>query len=121
MCVNIGGGEGDCASRQWKGDIWVDAAELQPVRIQTDLNFKISLAVRFFLGTNIRRLGFSVSYIRVAEGVWFPASYGTGVLPRGPEVELELLGQVEGLRPDMARVVDAGRANRANAGCEIAS
>ncbi len=35
------------------------------------------LAVKLVLGTNIRQLGFSVSYIRVAEGVWFPASYGT--------------------------------------------
>ena len=76
MCVSIGGDD-ECATKQWKGDIWVDAAELQPVRIRTDLSFKIPWGVKVFLGTNIRQLGFSVSYIRVAEGVWFPASYGT--------------------------------------------
>jgi hypothetical protein len=33
--------------------------------------------VRIFLGTNVEQLGFSVSYIRVAPGVWFPLKYGT--------------------------------------------
>ena len=30
-----------------------------------------------FLGTNLRQTGFSVTYVRVAENVWFPATYGT--------------------------------------------
>lgn len=29
------------------------------------------------MGINIRQLGFSLTYQRVAEGVWFPATYGT--------------------------------------------
>ena len=33
--------------------------------------------VRIFLGTNLSQTGFSVAYERVAENVWFPATYGT--------------------------------------------
>jgi hypothetical protein len=76
-CVEIGGdSEGDCDAA-WKGEAWIDAAELQPVRIVTDLAFKIPWGVRFFLGTNLRRTGFSINYVRVDENVWFPATYGT--------------------------------------------
>jgi hypothetical protein len=76
-CVEIGGdSEGDC-DEAWKGEAWIDAAELQPVRIVTDLAFKIPWGVRVFLGTNLRRTGFSITYVRVAENVWFPATYGT--------------------------------------------
>ncbi len=68
---------GGCDSRPWKGEVWIDAEDLQPVRIATDLNRKIPMAVRVFLGTNLGQLGFSVTYTRVAPGVWFPATYGT--------------------------------------------
>lgn len=61
----------------WKGDLYIDAAEFQPVQIATDLTFKMPLLVRAVFGTNIRQTGFSVSYQRVAENVWFPVSYGT--------------------------------------------
>ena len=77
LCVQIGGDhEGDCDSA-WKGEAWIDAEELQPVRIQTDLAFAIPWGVRVFLGTNLRQTGFSVTYRRVAENVWFPDTYGT--------------------------------------------
>jgi hypothetical protein len=66
-----------CKGAAWKGEAWVDAAEFQPVRIQTDLAYKIPWAVRVFLGTDLRQTGFSISYKRVAENVWFPATYGT--------------------------------------------
>jgi len=59
------------------GEAWIDAAELQPVRIDTHLAFKIPWAVRTFLGTNLKQTGFAITYQRVAEGVWFPATYGT--------------------------------------------
>jgi hypothetical protein len=61
----------------WKGDLYVDAAEYQPVQIATDLTLKIPLFVRAVFGTNIRQTGFAVSYQRVAENVWFPVSYGS--------------------------------------------
>jgi hypothetical protein len=75
-CVNLGGDD-DCNVESWKGDVWVDREELQPVSIQTQLAFKVPMGVRVFLGTNLKQTGFSVTYIRVAENVWFPAAYGT--------------------------------------------
>jgi len=76
-CVHIGkDGEDDCVT-PWMGEAWIDAAELQPVRIDTHLAFKIPWAVRTFLGTNLKQTGFAITYQRVAEGVWFPATYGT--------------------------------------------
>ncbi|BDC52286.1 hypothetical protein F183_A46010 [Bryobacterales bacterium F-183] len=66
-----------CAWRPWKGEVLVDAEEFQPVRIYSDLTFKMPWAVKAFLGTNIQQTGFSVNYSRVAPNVWFPATYGT--------------------------------------------
>lgn len=60
----------------WKGEALIDAEEFQPINVVTDLAVKIPLAVRVLLGTNVRGMGFSVSYQRVADGVWFPASLG---------------------------------------------
>src|SRR5258707_2878327 len=76
MCVNIGGKD-DCMSRPWKGEAWIDAEEFQPMRIVTELAIQIPWGVRVFLGTNLRQTGFSVTYRRVGENVWFPVSYGT--------------------------------------------
>lgn len=76
-CLNLGDeDEGECAT-SWKGEAWVDAEELQPVRLFTDSTFKMPRAVKMFLGTNLQQVGFSVTYTRVAPGVWFPASYGS--------------------------------------------
>jgi len=63
--------------RPWKGEAWIDVEELQPVRIVTELAIAIPWGVRVFLGTNLRQTGFSIHYRRVAEGVWFPVTYGT--------------------------------------------
>lgn len=71
------GKDEDCDWRPWKGEALVDAEEFQPVRIATDMTFKMPWGVRVFLGTNLRQTGFSVTYERVAPGVWFPATYGT--------------------------------------------
>jgi hypothetical protein len=60
----------------WKGEALIDAQEFQPVAITTTMAWKMPAAVRILLGTNIRGLGFSVSYQKVGDGVWFPASYG---------------------------------------------
>ncbi len=61
----------------WKGEAWVDAEDCQPVRIDTQLARGIPLAVRILLGFDLHQLGFSLTYQRTAEGVWFPATYGT--------------------------------------------
>jgi hypothetical protein len=60
----------------WKGEALIDAAEYQPVLINTTLAWKMPMAVKVLLGTDIRGLGFSVSYQKFADGVWFPVSYG---------------------------------------------
>jgi hypothetical protein len=60
----------------WRGEALIDTQELQPVLVTTKLAIKIPLGVRILLGTNVSGLGFSVSYRKFADGVWFPVSYG---------------------------------------------
>jgi hypothetical protein len=60
----------------WKGEALIDAEEYQPVLVTTNMALKIPLVVKTLLGTDIRGLGFTVSYQKFAEGVWFPVSYG---------------------------------------------
>jgi hypothetical protein len=64
-------GDGD-----WRGEALIDAEENQPVLVATKLAYKIPVAVQVLLGTNIKGLGFSVSYRKFGDGVWFPVSYG---------------------------------------------
>jgi hypothetical protein len=76
--VDLGGEHRDqTGCRPWKGEAWIDAEDFQPVRIDTQLAKGVPWGVRVFLGTNVRQLGFSLTYQRVAPGVWFPATYGT--------------------------------------------
>ena len=63
--------------RCWAGEALVDPVEYQPIRITTRLALHIPLAVKVLLGTNIRQLGFTLTCRRVADGLWFPVSYGT--------------------------------------------
>ncbi len=60
----------------WKGEAVIDAAEFQPVWVHSKLAFRIPLAVKTLLGTDIKGLGFSVTYQKFEDGVWFPVSYG---------------------------------------------
>lgn len=62
---------------EWAGDALIDMKEYAPVLVSTKLSRHIPFAVRAFLGTDLPGLGFSVHYRRVAEGVWFPVSFGT--------------------------------------------
>lgn len=75
--VDLRDDEEQAGCRPWKGDVWVDAEDFQPVRITTKLAKGIPWAVRVLMGINIHQLGFSLAYQRVAPGVWFPATYGT--------------------------------------------
>jgi hypothetical protein len=59
-----------------KGEALIDAEEFQPVQVSSDLTLGIPLPVRVLLGTNVRGLGFTVSYQRLADGVWFPSGFG---------------------------------------------
>ena len=63
--------------RAWTGEVLVDPLEFQPIRVVTKLAINIPWAVKVFLGTNVRQLGFTVTYRKVADGLWFPISYGT--------------------------------------------
>ena len=60
----------------WKGEVLIDAAEFQPLVVTTSLAWNMPGAVKVFLGTDIRNVGFKVTYKKVADGVWFPATYG---------------------------------------------
>ncbi|MGO9230735.1 MAG: hypothetical protein ACLQKA_16210 [Bryobacteraceae bacterium] len=60
----------------WKGEALIDAQEFQPVTVSTSMAWKMPAAVRILLGTNVRGLGFTLSYQKAADGVWFPISYG---------------------------------------------
>jgi hypothetical protein len=61
----------------WKGEAFIDTQEFEPVVVYTEMSRKIPLAVRTLLGTNLPGLGFSVTYDREPDGVWFPVSFGT--------------------------------------------
>ncbi len=59
----------------WAGEALVDRVEFQPVLITTHLSFGIPVAVKLLLGTDVKHMGFKVTYQKF-EGVWFPVTYG---------------------------------------------
>ena len=61
---------------EWKGEALIDAAECQPVMVTTKFAIRIPMAVKVLLGTDIKGLGFTVTYEKFDEGLWFPVSYG---------------------------------------------
>ena len=73
--------DGDSAA--WKGVALIDAQDYQPVSVDTQLAGRVPLAVKILLGTDIRGLGFSISYQKVADGIWFPVSFGGEFEVRG--------------------------------------
>jgi hypothetical protein len=60
----------------WKGEGLIDAEEYQPVYVTTRMALKLPVVVKTVLGTNLKGLGFAVSYRKFDDGVWFPVSYG---------------------------------------------
>lgn len=60
----------------WKGEALIDVQDFQPVVVTTTLGQKIPLLVKTMLGTDIQHLGFKLTYKKVADGVWFPDTYG---------------------------------------------
>lgn len=78
-CLNLGDdddGDNECPPT-WKGEALVDAEDVQPIRLFSDTTFRMPGAIKMFLGTNVQQVGFSVSYERLAPGIWFPVSYGS--------------------------------------------
>jgi hypothetical protein len=60
----------------WKGEALIDVVECQPVMVTTKFATHIPMAVKILLGTDIKGLGFGVSYQKFDNGLWFPVSYG---------------------------------------------
>lgn len=60
----------------WQGEVLVHREEYQPVLITTSLAAKVPLWVKTAFGTDIKHLGFKVTYQKFDEGLWFPVSYG---------------------------------------------
>ncbi len=63
-------------STPWAGLILVDAVDYQPVLVTTHLAKGIPFLVKTVLGTNIKGLGFKISYEKQDDGLWFPVNYG---------------------------------------------
>ncbi|MBI5083699.1 MAG: hypothetical protein HZB13_03760 [Acidobacteria bacterium] len=63
--------------RAWAGEVLIHPEEFQPLLVTTRLAFKIPMAVKVMLGIDIKQLGFSVTYRKTADGLWFPSTYGT--------------------------------------------
>ncbi len=60
----------------WAGEALVDTHEFQPVLITTHLPKGLPLLVKTLLGTDLKQVGFKVTYQKIDEGLWFPATYG---------------------------------------------
>ncbi len=61
----------------WAGEAYIDATDLQPVRVFTNLSRRVPFAVRTVLGTDISGFGYNIEYKRREDGKWLPTSYGT--------------------------------------------
>jgi hypothetical protein len=60
----------------WRGEALIDQEEYQPLEVHTTMAYRMPLAVKTLLGTDIKGLGFSVTYRKFDDGVWFPVTYG---------------------------------------------
>jgi hypothetical protein len=60
----------------WQGEVLVHRGEFQPVLVTAFLATKIPVLVKTMLGTDIKQLGFKVTYKKFDESLWFPVSYG---------------------------------------------
>lgn len=61
----------------WAGEALISRQDFEPVQVSTKLAHGIPFLVRTTLGTNLQGLGFTVSYRKLDDGIWFPSSYGT--------------------------------------------
>ena len=67
----------DKSDSAWTGEAFIDTEDFQPVMVFTKLSRKVPFLIRTALGTDVPGVGFSVTYKRQPDGVWFPASFGT--------------------------------------------
>jgi hypothetical protein len=74
---HIAFGPKDKSDITWKGEAFIDKEDFQPLTIFTKLSRRVPFLVRTALGTDFPGLGFSVTYKRQPDGLWFPATFGT--------------------------------------------
>ena len=67
----------DKSDVDWSGEAFVDKEDFQPVMVFTKLSRKLPFLIRTTLGTDLPGVGFSVTYKRQPDGLWFPATFGT--------------------------------------------
>ncbi len=67
----------DKSETVWKGEALIDVQEFQPITVFTKLARRVPFWIRTALGTDLPDVGFSVTYKRQPDGVWFPVSFGT--------------------------------------------
>ncbi len=60
----------------WKGEVLVEEEQFQPVLIVTELAQGVPLWVKTVFGTNVKQVGFKLTYEEFDDGIWFPVSYG---------------------------------------------
>ncbi len=60
----------------WTGEVLVQRDEYQPVLVTTKLAAKVPMWAKTLLGTDIKQLGFKITYRKFDEGLWFPVTYG---------------------------------------------
>ena len=60
----------------WAGEALIHRDEFQPVLVTTHLAEKIPMWVKTVFGTDVKALGFKVTYKKFADGLWFPVTYG---------------------------------------------
>ena len=54
----------------------MDREEYQPVLITTSLAEKVPIWAKTFLGTDVKQVGFKITYKKFDDGLWFPVTYG---------------------------------------------
>ena len=60
----------------WAGEALIHRDEFQSVLVTTHLAEKIPMWVKAVFGTDVKALGFKVTYKKFADGLWFPVTYG---------------------------------------------
>jgi hypothetical protein len=63
--------------RPWSGTVLIHPEEFQPISVVTTFAHVIPGWVRVVFGTSLKQLGFSLTYRKVAGGLWFPSTYGS--------------------------------------------
>ncbi|MCX6591381.1 MAG: hypothetical protein NTZ56_07645 [Acidobacteria bacterium] len=75
--------KGEDLDEWWAGEVLVDVEAYEPVLITSHQAKGIPMAVKILLGTDIRKMGFKVSYQKfqvgpegAAQAVWLPSTWG---------------------------------------------